>query len=475
MNAERDLTYRLLLIADVITLTAAFILNYWGAPMVARNFFGIAPFQLGPLGTYMWLLVVIVPAWVVVLNLNAGNSSLLEASPFGVAWQVLKTGVVSTALVAFYLYATKNPLSRIFILSEGLFSTAALVVEKTTIVELMRIRRGMGLTRRSVLIVGGGAAAARAIRAIRDDPQQRMEVWGCLADPPAAAEIEGVTVAGGLADYRQLIWKSPIEEVLLSPEVANGTHGAGLMRYCDLVGLTVRILPDYAVSDPQLLSRMRLDSFLDRPAITIPAVTPMPWQRAVKRAIDLIVSTILLLLLSPLLLLLAVAVKLSSPGPIFYRWRVMGKGIRPFTGYKFRTMVADADARKAELAARNEMSGPVFKITDDPRITPLGRFLRKYSLDELPQLWSVFKGEMSLVGPRPPAPHEFERFELWHRRKLSIKPGITCLWQVGGRNRVSHFDDWVTLDLEYIDNWSLWLDFKILARTALTVVRGTGV
>jgi len=475
MNADRDLTYRLLLIADVITLGAAFVLNYWGAPLVARNFFGIAPFQLGPLNTYLWLLVVIVPAWIVVLNLNADNSSLFEASPLGIAWQVLKTGIISTALVAFYLYASKNPLSRIFILSEGLFSTAALMLEKTTIVELMRIRRKLGLTRRSVLIVGAGATAARAIRAIRDDPRQRMEVWGCLADPPAAAEIEGVVVSGALADYRQLIWKSPIEEVLVSPEVASGPAAAGLLRYCDLVGLTARILPDYAVSDPWLLSRMRLDSFLDRPAITIAAVAPLGWQLLVKRAIDLVVSAAFLILLSPLLLLLAVAVKLSSPGPIFYRWRVMGKGIRPFTGYKFRTMVDDADARKAELAARNEMSGPVFKIMDDPRITPLGHFLRKYSLDELPQLWSVFKGEMSLVGPRPPAPHEFERFELWHRRKLSVKPGITCLWQVGGRNRVSHFDDWVTLDLEYIDNWSLWLDFKILARTALTVVKGTGV
>jgi lipopolysaccharide/colanic/teichoic acid biosynthesis glycosyltransferase len=187
-----------------------------------------------------------------------------------------------------------------------------------------------------------------------------------------------------------------------------------------------------------------------------------------------VVSALLLILLSPVFLALAIAVKLSSPGPIFYHWRVMGKGIRPFTGYKFRSMVADADARKDELAKYNEMSGPVFKIKNDPRITAVGRFLRKYSLDELPQLWSVFKGDMSLVGPRPPGPHEFAAFEIWHRRKLCVKPGITCLWQVGGRNRVSHFDDWVTLDLEYIDNWSLWLDLKILARTALAVVRGTG-
>jgi lipopolysaccharide/colanic/teichoic acid biosynthesis glycosyltransferase len=151
--------------------------------------------------------------------------------------------------------------------------------------------------------------------------------------------------------------------------------------------------------------------------------------------------------------------------PIFYRWRVVGQNGVEFTGYKFTTMDADADERKADLQVRNEMSGPVFKIKDDPRVTPLGRLLRKFSINELPQLWSVFKGDMSLVGPRPAFRHELERYEFWHKRKLSIRPGITCLWQIRGRNKISDFDEWVRMDLEYIDNWSLWLDFRILART----------
>jgi lipopolysaccharide/colanic/teichoic acid biosynthesis glycosyltransferase len=145
-----------------------------------------------------------------------------------------------------------------------------------------------------------------------------------------------------------------------------------------------------------------------------------------------------------------------------------------FTGYKFTTMVADADERKSDLTPNNEMNGPVFKMENDPRITSFGRFLRKYSLNELPQLWSVLKGDMSLVGPRPAFRHELERYEFWHKRKLSIKPGMTCLWQVRGRNRIRNFDDWVKMDLEYIDHWSLWLDFKILYWTAWTVIRGTG-
>ncbi len=143
-------------------------------------------------------------------------------------------------------------------------------------------------------------------------------------------------------------------------------------------------------------------------------------------------------------------------------------------GYKFTTMEADAESKRAELMHLNEMQGPVFKIKDDPRVTPIGRFLRKYSLNELPQLWSVLKGDMSLVGPRPVFPHELAGYELWQKRKLSIRPGITCLWQVHGRNTISSFDEWVRMDLEYIDNWSLWLDFRILARTAWAVVAGTG-
>jgi lipopolysaccharide/colanic/teichoic acid biosynthesis glycosyltransferase len=172
---------------------------------------------------------------------------------------------------------------------------------------------------------------------------------------------------------------------------------------------------------------------------------------------------------------IAILVKVSSEGPVFYEWNVMGFNKKPFRSYKFRTMVINADEKKEELIHFNEMNGPVFKIKNDPRITKVGRFLRRYSFDELPQLWSVFKGDMSLVGPRPAFPHELARYESWHRRKLSIKPGVTCLWQANGRNKIIDFNEWVKLDLEYIDNWTLWLDVKILWRTALTVLRGTGV
>jgi lipopolysaccharide/colanic/teichoic acid biosynthesis glycosyltransferase len=204
------------------------------------------------------------------------------------------------------------------------------------------------------------------------------------------------------------------------------------------------------------------------------ATASWQFQQRVKRGMDILVAGSALAVLTPLFLLIAAVIKIRSPGPVFYEWRVLGRHAGPFTGYKFRTMIVDADRLKDHFMDRNEMSGPVFKIRDDPRVTPLGRWLRKYSIDELPQLWSVLKGDMSLVGPRPPAPEEFVRFAGWQRAKLSVTPGITCLWQVSGRNEISDFDTWVRLDLEYIRTWNLWLDARILLRTIPAVLSARG-
>lgn len=210
-------------------------------------------------------------------------------------------------------------------------------------------------------------------------------------------------------------------------------------------------------------------------SVPIAMITKQFMYRVLKRVVDFAGAFFGLIILSPLLLFLRILIKLTSPGRVIYHWNVIGRGGKPFRGYKFRTMVENADEIKAELLNDNEMKGPVFKMTDDPRITPIGKVMRKYSIDELPQLWSVLKGDMSLVGPRPCFYQEWEQYEPWQRRRLSVKPGITCLWQVSGRNKIRDFDEWVKLDLEYIDNWSLWLDFKILLKTVWVVLRGTGM
>jgi lipopolysaccharide/colanic/teichoic acid biosynthesis glycosyltransferase len=195
---------------------------------------------------------------------------------------------------------------------------------------------------------------------------------------------------------------------------------------------------------------------------------------AAKRVIDVLGSAVLLLLLSPVFMALALIVKFSSPGPVFYRWKVVGKHGIPFLSHKFRSMVTNADELKASLQGLNEMSGPVFKLTEDPRVTKAGRWLRRYSLDELPQIYSVLKGDMSLVGPRPPLVTEYAVFTQYQKQKLAVKPGITCLWQVNGRNDVHDFDEWVKLDLDYIRHWSLGLDLKIMFKTLSAVTTGTG-
>lgn len=192
--------------------------------------------------------------------------------------------------------------------------------------------------------------------------------------------------------------------------------------------------------------------------------------RVIKRGIDLLISAIAIILFSPLLGLVALLVKLSSPGPSFYKWHVVGRGGKRFTGYKFRSMVVSADEMKAQFLGKNETTGPVFKMRDDPRVTPVGRILRKFSLDELPQLWNVLKGDMSLVGPRPVFDYEWEHFEDWQRRKLSVTPGMICLWHVRGKPR--GFSEWIKLDLEYTDNWSLWLDIKLLFGAAGYMLSG---
>jgi lipopolysaccharide/colanic/teichoic acid biosynthesis glycosyltransferase len=222
------------------------------------------------------------------------------------------------------------------------------------------------------------------------------------------------------------------------------------------------------------ISSFDADALPAEQRVTLSSDWSNPLLVGVKRTLDIVVSSAMLILLAPILAVLAMAVRATSSGPAFYRWNVVGIGGRPFTGYKLRSMCANADQLKTALEKHNEMQGPVFKLTRDPRVTRLGAFMRRYSLDELPQLYSVLVGDMSLVGPRPPLVREYERFTEFQKQKLAVKPGITCLWQVCGRNNVSEFDEWVRLDLEYIRSWSLALDIRILWRTVGAVTSGSG-
>jgi len=244
------------------------------------------------------------------------------------------------------------------------------------------------------------------------------------------------------------------------------------IQTCEIEGVEAWLVADFFQTQ---ISRTSFDDLYGRPVLVFRTAPEASWQGIIKQAIDLVGAFVLTLFASPVFVIAAVAIRLTSPGPILFRQQRCGLNGQPFTMLKFRSMNSDAEQRKHELAALNEMGGPVFKVTNDPRITPVGRILRKFSIDEFPQLFNVLRGEMSLVGPRPLPVDEVERFDdPAHRRRLSVKPGLTCLWQVSGRNNVKDFAEWVRLDLEYIDNWSLWLDLKILWRTIPVVLAGTG-
>jgi exopolysaccharide biosynthesis polyprenyl glycosylphosphotransferase len=224
---------------------------------------------------------------------------------------------------------------------------------------------------------------------------------------------------------------------------------------------------------PGRIAKLTVEELDGIPVLALSSAPADGGSLVAKRLFDVLVSAALLLLLSPVFVAAAIAIKLDSRGPVFFRQRRVGLNGREFWLYKFRSMYEDAEARRAELEHRNEMVGPAFKLSDDPRVTRVGRLLRKTSLDEAPQFWNVLKGEMSVVGPRPPLPTEVRRYERWQRRRLSVKPGITCTWQISGRNEID-FAEWMELDLRYIDNWSLWHDLEIVLRTIPAVLLGKG-
>jgi exopolysaccharide biosynthesis polyprenyl glycosylphosphotransferase len=270
----------------------------------------------------------------------------------------------------------------------------------------------------------------------------------------------------------ELLHEHSVNGVILSAKHVYLEQVEAAIRACELEGVEAWLVADFFKTQ---ISRTSFDDFYGWPVLVFRSTPEASWQGVAKQLLDFVGSFLSLLVLLLPLGVVALLVKVTSPGPIFFRQRRSGLNGRPFTLYKFRTMVTNAEQLKAELAAMNEMTGPVFKVSNDPRVTPLGKILRKYSIDEFPQLYNVLRGEMSLVGPRPLPVDEVKRFnDLAHRRRLSMKPGLTCLWQVGGRSNMKDFGEWVRLDLEYIDNWSFWLDLKILWKTVPVVLTGAG-
>jgi exopolysaccharide biosynthesis polyprenyl glycosylphosphotransferase len=377
-------------------------------------------------------------------------------------WALFKGCLITTVGLVVVIYVFHLPSARGGMMFFGAISFILVLVKEEILRLAMSSKMAQSQYKRRVILVGADKEVARMRQQIKERPQEGVEVAG---------EFNFIEMP--LQRLVELLHEHSASGVIVSAKQAYFERVESVIKICELEGVEAWLIADFFGTQ---IAHASLDELLGHPLLVFRTTRETSWQNMIKLLLDFFGGLALLILIGSWLFpLIALFIKLSSPGPVFFKQKRSGLNGAPFTLYKFRTMVTNAEQFKHELAAMNEMSGPVFKVTNDPRVTPIGKFLRKWSLDELPQLWNVLRGEMSLVGPRPLPVDEVRQFnDLAHRRRLSMKPGLTCLWQVSGRNQISDFKEWVRLDLEYIDNWSFWLDLKILLLTIPAVLRGTG-
>lgn len=385
----------------------------------------------------------------------------------------------TTAYIAFFLALTYtfsiHMITLEFLVEFWIISTCVLVVSRVILRQVADSVRVHGRDLRYMLILGTNPRAVEFARRITASPERGYRLLGFVDDQwPGLAALHGtgfkvVSDCAGLDEYLR---RNVVDEVAIYlPLGSYYKHSSHVASLCQQHGITMRINSD--LFDLKT-TKWKPEEFEGDQYIATFTYSSEFWPRTVKRLFDIVVAGSAVVCLAPIFIAAAIAIKLTSPGPVFFLQERIGLNKRRFKIFKFRTMVPNAEKLISGLEARNEIAGPAFKIKNDPRITPIGKFLRRSSIDELPQLLNVLSGDMSLVGPRPLPVRDYEGFnEDWQRRRFSIKPGITCLWQVGGRSELS-FEQWMRLDLQYMDEWSLWLDLKILTRTVPAVLRGVG-
>jgi len=434
---------------------------------------------LYPMERYLPLLPLALLIWSLLLWSSGRYRSHRTVPILDEASAIVRITATAAILFALVLWAFRlderllvdDRVSRLWIALFALLSGLFLLAEKLALRITSRWVRARGLNYRTLLLVGPRPVAEALAESIRAHRYWGYRVLGVVDDGTAALDRQGtLPVLGGLADLRRVVEEEVIDEVLFAVEPKELARFEDLFLALQDQGIITRFTLNFF---PHTQAKVRLEDLDGVPLVTFSTSPTNPLGLLVKRLLDLLLGTVLIVLALPFVATIALVLKLTSRGGILFRQTRCGLNGRLFTLYKFRTMVEDAEERRREVAHLNEMDGPVFKARNDPRVTRFGRLLRKFSLDELPQFWNVLKGDMSLVGPRPPIPEEVAKYERWQRRRLAMKPGLTCLWQISGRNELD-FDQWMRLDLQYIDSWSPWLDLKILAKTVPVVLSGKG-
>ena len=395
----------------------------------------------------------------------------------------LKDLLKATSLASFWLAVVCGVFKVRSITTENVFlffavvSVAGVVSRLALRMMLMSARRS-GYNYRFLLVIGANARANEVVSRIDARQELGYKIVGFVAENEAARDSWAETpgnrgeVLGLLSDLQSVLKRERVDEMIVClPVDSRFSDIVKVVQHARDLGVVVRLMPD--LEDGSLFKSLHLEEFEGEHVVTL-FREQMLLQLLAKRAVDTVVSLTALIVLAPLMITVAILIKVTSPGPVFFAQDRVGMNQRRFRIYKFRSMVVDAEAKKKDLAHLNEISdGPAFKMKNDPRITKIGRFIRKTSIDELPQLFNVLHGEMSLVGPRPPLPEEVKKYEWLFRKRLSVKPGITCVWQISGRSNIT-FERWMEMDNEYIENWSIWLDIKILFKTIPAVLLGRG-
>ena len=459
----------ILLTIDILIIVFAFEIAYFARfSLLDSTSPSLRVFQ-----EYSWVMNFCIPVWTFLFYYFEFYRPYGSYGILGLSSRIMKANVLGMILLGTFIFVMKlEDVSRIFIGVFGATTLFLLFVVHLGLHLYYRRKRGVTHYARKILLVGTGAGVTKLAMLIARNSREDLELLGIVTDEPDQLSVhERGFCLGRLSDVGAILQSHVVDEVIFSVAKESLDELESAFLTCEELGVRTRIAVNFF---PHVISKVVLDDFEGVPLLTFTTTPHDEFLLACKRGFDLIVSSALILGLFPLFVIIGALVKGTSPGPVFFAQKRVGLNGRIFTLYKFRTMVKDAEDRKKDVTHLNELEGPVFKARHDPRVTPIGKFLRKLSWDELPQFFNVFMGHMSVVGPRPPLPEEVEQYKPWQRRRLSMRPGITCVWQISGRNKIVNFDQWMKLDLQYIDSWSMKLDLKIFLKTIPVVLIGRG-